>query len=261
MTMRVTPIECLADNYAYLLTCEASGDSVVIDPSESEPVLAAIARDKARVVAIWNTHHHYDHVGGNEEVLAKTGAKEIVAHASDKGRVPGQTRFIEEGDELSVGKVRVSVLHIPGHTTGAIAYVATAPDGGPSAVFTGDMLFLAGCGRIFEGTPAMMHTSLSKVAALAPDTLVYCGHEYTASNLKFAAHVEPDNAQVTARAERIAALRAAKKPTVPGVLRDELATNPFLRVDSTTIRKTLGIAPDASNADALGVIRKAKDSF
>jgi hydroxyacylglutathione hydrolase len=261
MTMRITPIECLSDNYAYLLTCDETGDSVVIDPSEAPPVLAAIEREKARVVAIWNTHHHFDHVGGNEEVLAKTGAKEIVAHASDKGRVPGQTRFIEEGDALSVGKVRVSVLHIPGHTTGAVAYVAAAPGGGPGAVFTGDMLFLAGCGRIFEGTPAMMHGSLSKVAALPEETRVYCGHEYTASNLKFAAHVEPDNAQVLARAERVGVARAAGKPTVPGVLRDELATNPFLRVASPTIRKTLGIPKDASDADALGAIRKAKDSF
>jgi hydroxyacylglutathione hydrolase len=261
MTMHIRAIECLSDNYAYLLTCDESGDSVVIDPSEAAPVLHAIEAAKAHVVAVWNTHHHFDHVGGNEEVRAKTGAREIVAHASDKGRVPGQTRFVEEGDELSVGKVRVAVLHIPGHTTGAIAYVATAPGDGPAAVFTGDMLFLAGCGRIFEGDPAMMHASLAKVAALPPDTRVYCGHEYTASNLKFAAHVEPDNAEVVARAEHVRAQRAAGKATVPGTLSDELATNPFLRVRSATIRKTLGIPAGASDADALGAIRKAKDVF
>jgi len=253
----VTPIPCLSDNYAYLVECEATGDAVVVDASEAAPVATALAEKIAagkKIVGIWSTHHHWDHVGGNEELAAKLGVKDVIGHASDKGRLSGQTRFVDEGDELKVGAITARILHIPGHTTGAIAYVLH--DGkGQGAVFTGDTLFLGGCGRLFEGTPEMMHTSLSKLARLAGDTRVYCGHEYTASNLRFAAHVEPGNARVRDRAARLA------KPSVPGTIAEELETNPFLRVDSAEIRATLGIAKDASPSSSLGAIRAAKDTF
>lgn len=250
--MIVTPIACLSDNYAYLVECESTGDAVVVDASEAAKVAAAIAGKK--IVGIWSTHHHWDHVGGNEELAAKLGVSDVVGHASDKGRLSGQTRFVDEGDELRVGAITARVLHIPGHTTGAIAYVLS--DGrGPDAVFTGDTLFLGGCGRLFEGTPEMMHASLAKLAELARDTRVYCGHEYTASNLRFAAHVEPGNAKVKERAAHLGA------PSVPGTIGEELESNPFLRVDSKEIRATLGIAADASPSAALGAIRAAKDSF
>jgi len=179
--------------------------------------------------------------------------REVAAHASDRGRVPAQTRFLETGDVVQVGNVRARAIHIPGHTLGAVAYVIERDDG--RAVFTGDTLFLAGCGRLFEGTPAQMHASLSSLAALADDTRVYCGHEYTASNLRFARHVEPSNPALDERE------RDVKVPSVPGTIASERATNPFLRVRSEEIRRTLGIVPNADDVTAFAAIRKAKDEF
>lgn len=261
MSFSVTPIPCLSDNYAYALVCEKTGALAIVDPSEAAPVaawLSAHAGDK-KLTAIWNTHHHPDHCMGNEELVAKYKPEYVAAHASDKGRVPAQTKYLNEGDSFDLGALNVSILHIPGHTTGAIAYVVR--DGDETAVFTGDTLFLAGCGRLFEGTPEMMHTSLQKLAKLAGDTKVYCGHEYTASNLKFALHVEPGNAAAKAKAATVADRRAKNQPTVPGTMAEELATNPFLRTDSAEIRGNLKIDASANGGEALGAIRKAKDNF
>jgi hydroxyacylglutathione hydrolase len=240
--MRVVPVPCLQDNYAYLVICEQTNECAVVDPSEAKPVLDAVAREKTKLVAVWNTHHHFDHVGGNEE-LAKTVAY-VSGHASDRGRIPAQTRFLEEGDVVQVGEVRARVLHVPGHTLGAMTYVVDDPKS--RSAFTGDTLFLAGCGRLFEGTPAMMHASLAKLAALPPDTRVWCGHEYTASNLRFAHHVEPDNADVQRAIEETTVTREAGRPTVPGTMARELATNPFLR---------------AKSVEELAARRSAKDTF
>ena len=260
--MKITAIPCLSDNYAYLIECELTGETALVDASEAAPVLAALeAAGVRKLGAIWSTHHHFDHVGANEAVASALGVRETWGHASDKGRIPGQTRFLEEGEIFALGAIRVEILHIPGHTTGAVAYVLSDGAKGSRAVFTGDTLFLAGCGRLFEGTPAMMHASLSKLAALAPDTHVYCGHEYTKSNLRFAAHVEPSNAAVRTRVEHADKLRSESAPTVPGTMADELETNPFLRVRSPEIRRTLGIAENASDAESLGAIRAAKDGF
>jgi hydroxyacylglutathione hydrolase len=257
--MRIVPVPCLKDNYAYLVVCERSGTAAVVDPSEAEPVLAASKREGVKLVSIWCTHHHLDHVGGNEGVVRAGGIAEVVAHVSDRGRVPEQTREVDTGDVVSVGTVQARIAHIPGHTLGAIAYVVD--QGGERAVFTGDTLFLAGCGRLFEGTPAQMHTSLATLAALSADTRVYCGHEYTAANLRFAAHVEPSNEAVASTARDVARAREAGRPTVPGTLARELQTNPFLRIGSPEIRRTLGIAPDADAVSALAAVRKAKDDF
>jgi hydroxyacylglutathione hydrolase len=257
--MRIVPIPCLKDNYAYLVVCEDSGKAAVVDPSEAEPVLAAVKREGVRLVAIWSTHHHLDHVGGNEGVVKAGGIEEVVAHASDRGRVPEQTRFVETGDVVGVGSVKARVTHIPGHTLGAVSYFVDVA--GQRAVFTGDTLFLAGCGRLFEGSPAQMHASLSTLAALPADTRVYCGHEYTAANLRFAHHVEPSNQAITEATSEVAREREAGRPSVPGTLARETATNPFLRVTSPEIRGTLGIARDADGATAFAAIRKAKDEF
>src|SRR5580698_11610818 len=163
--MRVIPVPCLSDNYAYLVTADGSDEALVVDPSESEPVIAALEREGLRLVAIVNTHHHPDHVGGNEGLCARFGALPVYAHHSDVGRVPAQTERVEEGRHLRVAGLDLDPLHVPGHTTGALAYVV---EGG---VFTGDTLFVAGCGRLFEGTPAMMHRSLSeKLGRLPPAT-------------------------------------------------------------------------------------------
>lgn len=260
--MRIVAIPCLKDNYAYLVICEITNEAAIVDPSEAEPVLRAVAEAGVTVRAIWNTHHHFDHVGGNEALAAHFKIDAVYGHASDKGRIPAQSRFLDEGDRVTLGtSIEASILHIPGHTTGAIAYVVTAKPDAPRAVFTGDTLFLAGCGRLFEGTPAMMHASLSKLAELPDDTRVHCGHEYTESNLRFAAHVEPGNQAIVAAQKQAADARGKGQPTVPGTMAGEKETNPFLRVGSQEIRRVLGISKDAGDAEALGAIRAAKDVF
>jgi hydroxyacylglutathione hydrolase len=263
--MSVLPIACLSDNYAYLLVDPETKEAAIIDASEAEPVLRAALENAGRsgdvkVVAIFSTHHHYDHVGGNEAVVERLGIERVYGHASDKGRIPKQTHYLDDGATFTLGSLLVRAIHIPGHTTGAVAYVVTREPHDP-IVFTGDTLFLGGCGRIFEGDPPMMHASLSKLAKLEGRTQVYCGHEYTESNLRFAAHVEPSNPAIAQARARASQLRKDGKPTVPATIAEELTYNPFLRVTSPEIRKTLGIAEGASGAEALGAIRKAKDTF
>jgi hydroxyacylglutathione hydrolase len=264
--MRVVPIPCLTDNYAYLVVCEETGEAAVVDASEAEPAFLAVKREGVKLVAIWSTHHHHDHVGGNEEIVRAGGIREVAAHASDRGRVPAQTRFVETGDVVSVGTIKATVMHIPGHTLGAVAYFIDAGDAGHAgdaerALFTGDTLFLAGCGRLFEGTPAQMHASLASLAALPPDTHVFCGHEYTAANLRFSRYVEPSNGALDEATRAVATAREAGQPSVPGTLARESATNPFLRAGSAEIRRTLGIAADADDIAAFAAIRRAKDEF
>lgn len=277
--MRIVPIPCLSDNYAYLLVCRETKEAAIVDVSEAGPVLAAIdqgagtqdsrrdlstlvhsSREDVRIVAILSTHHHHDHVGGNEEVRSKLGIDRVYGHGSDRGRIPGQTQYLQEDDTFEIGHLEVRALHIPGHTMGAVGYVVTHEPDDP-VVFTGDTLFVGGCGRIFEGDPPMMHASLSKLAALDPRTKVYCGHEYTESNLRFAAHVEPSNAAIVQARAKVAQLRKDGRPSVPSTIGEELSFNPFLRTQSAEIRQTLGIPKDASAAEALGAIRKAKDAF
>jgi hydroxyacylglutathione hydrolase len=264
--MKVTPVPCLRDNYAYLVHDDGSDVAAVVDPSEAEPVLRALAEHKLKLAAILNTHHHADHVGGNEE-LASRAAKApgvasvpIYGHASDRGRIPGQTQFLEHGQELEIVGLRARILHIPGHTRGAVAYVF----GDDDAVFTGDTLFASGCGRLFEGTPAQMYESLNvKLGELPDDTRVYCGHEYTANNLKFAASVEPGNDDVRAKAARVADMRERGEPTVPSTMADERRTNPFMRCASPEIIESVSgrLAGDTSPVAVLGAVRAAKDAF
>ena len=277
--MRIVPIPCLSDNYAYLLVCRETKEAAIIDASEAGPVLGAIDqgagtqdsrrdlaslanhnREDVRIVAILSTHHHHDHVGGNEEVRSKLGIDRVYGHASDRGRIPGQTQYLQENETFEIGRLKVRVLHIPGHTLGAVAYVVTHEPDDP-VVFTGDTLFIGGCGRLFEGDPPMMSESLSKLAALDPRTKVYCGHEYTESNLRFAAHVEPSNAAVAQARAKASQLRKEGRTTMGATIADELSYNPFLRTSSPEIRHTLGIPASASPAEALGAIRKAKDAF
>ncbi len=232
-------IPCLRDNYAYLVVCDKTMRCAIVDPSEVEPVLAAVKSAGLEPEAIWNTHHHPDHTGGNIGLCDALGIKDVVGHASDRGRIPRQSRFVEENDSFELGKVEVSILHIPGHTTGAIAYVLFN-DGDSPAVFTGDTLFIAGCGRLFEGTPAMMFDSMKKLAGLEDQTRVYCGHEYTRSNLEFAAHVEPANADITSATSSLVV------PSVPGRIATEKRINPFMR---------------STDVATLAARRTAKDSF
>ncbi len=251
--MRVIPVPCLSDNYAYLVARDGAKEAFVVDPSESEPVLAALAREGLTLVAIVNTHHHHDHVGGNQELREKLGPLPVYAHKSDVGRVPEQTAQVEEDQRFSVAGLELRPLHVPGHTLGAVAYVVE------DAVFTGDTLFVAGCGRLFEGTPAQMNESLAgKLGKLPPETRVYCGHEYTVSNLRFAAFAEPDNQAVVDKLEWAQAAREKGEGTVPSTIADELATNPFLRCERASIQKHF---PAASVDETFAAVRRAKDSF
>lgn len=255
--MRVVPVACLKDNYAYLVVT-GGGAAAVVDVSEAAPVRAALEHEGSAVEAIWSTHHHLDHVGGNADLVRDAKVGTVVGHVSDRGRIPALTRAVDTGDVVSVDDVSATCIHIPGHTLGAVAYFI---DGPVRVVFTGDTLFNAGCGRLFEGTPAQMFDSLRRLAALPSDTRVFPGHEYTESNLRFAAHVEPSNAEVRAAQKRASALRAKGEPTVGTTIEHELAVNPFLRVRSAEIRSTLRIPTDASDVDAFAAIRKAKDEF
>ncbi len=253
--LRVTPVPCLEDNYAYLLE-DGSGELAVVDASEAEPVLAALARTEGRLTAIFSTHHHHDHVGGNTELTRRYLDARVFGYETDKGRIPAQTEFLCDGQVFTWGATTFKALHIPGHTLGAVAYVA---DG---AVFTGDTLFLAGCGRLFEGTPPMMFRSLNEVLASLDDTIrVYCGHEYTLSNLAFAATVEPSNARIAERLARAREQRKVAEPTVGSPLREERQTNPFLRCDSSEIRATMKVGAAASAVEVFAALRRAKDTF
>jgi hydroxyacylglutathione hydrolase len=251
MSLRIERIPTLGDNYTYLLVCEQSGEAAVVDAPELEPVVRRVEAAGVSVRKILSTHHHPDHAAANPELAKRYGAP-VFGHRSDQDRLAGFTNGLEEGDTLTVGRESARILFIPAHTRGHIAYVFD----GAKAVFCGDTLFAAGCGRLFEGTPEMMFRAMEKLGALPGDTRVFCGHEYTAGNLRFAAHVEPDNAAVKAAVERVAKIRAkaAKdwhdatpaEMVVPTTVADEHATNPFMR---------------AGSIEELGRRRAAKDKF
>jgi hydroxyacylglutathione hydrolase len=244
-------IPCLSDNYAYLVK---SGDQcAVVDPSEAAPVKAALARKGWRLTHILNTHHHLDHCGGNLDLKRETGAT-IVGPAKDAARIPGIDLGVDEASGWEFDGRKVRVLEVPAHTRGAITFVI---DGN---AFTGDTLFLMGCGRLFEGDPQMMWTSLSKLMTLPDETKIFCGHEYTQSNGRFALTLEPGNQALQKRMEDVQAARAAGQPTVPATISLEKQTNPFLRPDSPEIRKSLGME-DANTVAAFGEIRARKDRF
>lgn len=256
VVMRITSIPCLKDNYAYLIEDKANQTCVIVDACEAEPVRGAIEDSGLRPLAILSTHHHWDHVGGNEALAKAYPGLRIYGHSSDKERLPAMTDAVDDGDTISLGSLKFRVRHIPGHTSGAVAYIVE------DAVFTGDTLFLAGCGRLFEGTPEQMHRSLNEVLApLGPEMRIFCGHEYTVSNLRFARHIEPDNQAVIERLAEAEAMRARGEITMGSTMAEELATNPFMRVDSATIRESVGLGPGASPSEVLGAVRRAKDEF
>jgi len=253
--MRVLPIACLSDNYAYLVIAEGRQEAVLVDAPEAEPILATLEREGLTLAAILATHHHGDHVGANDALVAKCGSLPVVGSQSDfdQRRIPAQTQGVSDGSTFDVAGLSFHCIHVPGHTLGAIAYVVE------DAVFTGDTMFVAGCGRLFEGTPEMMVVSLcDKIARLPQNTRVYCGHEYTVSNLRFAAAAEPENENVKHKLDVAREKRSRGEPTVPSTIEDELATNPFLRVDQPTIKAHF---QGENRADVLGKLRAAKDVF
>lgn len=255
MSLRVEIVPLLSDNYGYLLEDEATGSVGFIDPAEAGPVLERLGERGGRLDWILLTHHHGDHVAGVAELVAATGAR-VAGAAADAHRLPRLDRPLVEGDRLALGASTALVLATPGHTSGHISYLFEAT----GDLFCADTLFALGCGRVLEGDAATLWASLQKLAALPPTTRVWCGHEYTQSNARFALTIDPDNAALRARAEAVDRLRARGQPTVPSTIGEELATNPFLRAREPSIRRRLGLEA-ASDAQVFAAIRKAKDEF
>ncbi|MEI5686357.1 hydroxyacylglutathione hydrolase [Sphingomonas kyungheensis] len=240
MTLAIVRVPVLADNYAWLIHDPASGETVAVDPGEAAPVQAEAAARGWTIGQVWTTHWHPDHTGGNAALQAQ-GAR-IIGLAAEADKIRTLDATVGEGDRVRIGAVEAAVWHVPGHTAGHIAFHIEAAD----AIFTGDTLFALGCGRLFEGTPAEMFANMQRYATLPGATQVYCGHEYTESNGRFALTVEPDNAALVARMATVTAQRAAGEATVPTTIGVERATNPFLR---------------AADAEAFATMRAAKDSF
>ena len=247
--MQVIPVPCLSDNYAYLVV--QGRLAAVVDPSEADPVLRAIDEHGLKLTEIWLTHHHWDHVGGIEALVEECPIARVRGsrYDAEHQRIPRQTDALSDGDSFDFEGATVGIVEIPGHTLGAIAFITEGN------LFSGDTLFIAGCGRVFEGTMEMMSQSLAKLRSLPADTMIWCGHEYTVNNLRFARTIEPDNAEIARALEEAMSTREAKRFTVPGRLARELATNPFLRFDHPDVAG--GRDPVAS----FTAIRRAKDNF
>ncbi len=255
--LEIIPITALKDNYIWVLKNNKNRHAVIVDPSEPEPVLKFIKTEGLIPIAILITHHHWDHVGG---IAGLTSEYNLPVYTPKKELVKGSTKLLAEGDIVNLPELDLnfSVLDVPGHTAGAIAYYSE------KMLFSGDTLFTAGCGRLFEGTPEQMYRSLSKLKELPDDTLVYCGHEYTVSNLQFATSVEKNNKIIQKRLETAKKSRKGKKPTVPATLKIEKQTNPFLRceeksgVDAASLREGKKLA---DSIEVFATIRRWKDSF
>jgi hydroxyacylglutathione hydrolase len=251
--LQIHQFPCLDDNYGFLIHDPESGATATIDTPDAGEILRQAGVKGWRITDIWNTHWHPDHAGGNATIVAETGAR-VTGPAEVERIAASPDRIVSEGDGVKLGNLEARVLDVGGHTLGHIAYVFDAA----KVAFVGDALFAMGCGRLFEGTPQQMWTSLSKIAALPDDTTLYCAHEYTQSNARFAVTVDPENAALLARAGEVDRLRAVKRPTVPMTLRQEKATNPFLR--APLLKETLGKA-HAADWEAFAEVRKRKDNF
>jgi hydroxyacylglutathione hydrolase len=253
--LEIHQIPCLSDNYGYLIHDSDPGVTATIDTPEVAPIEAALAEKGWKLTHILNTHHHFDHAGGNEELKEKWGCT-IVGSREDADRIPGIDVKVGDGDSYQFGNHDVKVFDVSGHTIGHIAFYFPEAD----ALFCGDALFALGCGRLFEGSPAQMWTSLQKLIELPDATGVYCAHEYTQSNAAFALSVEPQNSALQQRSAEIDALRADNKPTVPSTIGVEKATNPFLRPMSEDLQANLNMS-GAALVDVFAETRKRKDSF
>jgi hydroxyacylglutathione hydrolase len=254
MALEIVTIPCLADNYAYLV--HGPDGTCLIDAPEAAPILAALDLRGWRLGTILLTHHHADHTQAVPAIRAATGAR-VMGPAAEAAKLPPLDHALADGEAGGEGAALTVALAVPGHTLGHMAY--HFPNAG--AVFTADSLMAGGCGRMFEGTPPVYWASLSRLAALPGDTRIYSGHEYTAANLRFAQTLEPDNPALTLRMLEVAAARAAGRPTVPSLVAEERATNPFLRAGMPAIRATLGVPEDAPAEAAFAAVRAAKDRF
>lgn len=251
--LEVHQFPCLSDNYGFLLHDPQSGETACIDTPDADAYLREAAAKGWQITHIWNTHWHPDHAGGNEAIKAATGCT-VIAPAAEKDKIAGIDRVVKQGDIVTLGDYEAKVIDVGGHTLGHIAYHLPAA----GIAFVGDSVFALGCGRMFEGTPPQFWASLSRIKALPPETLLYCAHEYTASNARFALHADPENKALQDYADAVTTARAADKPTVPTTLARELAANPFLRADDPAMQARWGGGDAVATFAAL---RSAKDNF
>lgn len=255
MDISVVPIPCLKDNYAYLVTRAGASDALVVDACESAPIERELVARGLTLRAILSTHHHRDHVGGNDELVKQYGVP-VLAHRSDMGRVPKLSHPLGDGESFEIAGFHGRAWHIPAHTRGALAYAFSG------VCFTGDTLFAGGAGRLFEGTPEELYRALYMVLGRMDGATVLCtGHEYTERNLEFAAFIEPDNASITTRLSVVRAARVRGEPTAVTTLSIERDTNPFLRADRPEVLARLGMSPGSPPAEVLRRLRELKDHF
>ena len=257
--MEIIRIPVLSDNYIFLMVDRDLQIAAVIDPAEAAPVLAELARYQVQLVSIFNTHHHGDHVGGNKELIAAFPDVCVYGGAEDRGRIPGQQVYLVDGDRVQFGDRVGEVFFIPGHTRAHIAYYfAPVEQDLPGELFCGDTIFAGGCGRLFEGTPAQMVGSMTKLRQLPDNTRIWCAHEYTLGNIKFAVTVDPDNQELQQRLVDVTAARNNSIPTVPTMLGIEKRTNPFLRWDVAALQASVD---SRDGVEAFARIRGRKDQF
>lgn len=253
--LEIAQIPVLQDNYLFLIHDPASGETGIIDPALEDETVDALGARGWQPSYIFNTHHHWDHVGANLALKKRYDLK-IIGPAADRDRIPGIDIAVGDGDKIYLGNHAAEILFVPGHTSGHIAYHFA----GEKALFCGDTLFAMGCGRLFEGTPDEMWSSLSRLMQLPDDTQVYCAHEYTLSNGKFALTVDPENLDLVARMQEVERLRAEGRPTVPTSIGAEKATNPFMRPTSESLQETVGML-GAPIPAVFAEVRKRKDNF
>lgn len=255
MTLMLTTVPCLTDNYAFIIGNPETREAAVVDVPEAGPINAALAAGNWTLTTVILTHHHDDHIQGLDDLVGRTGLH-VIGGAADAHRLPALHTAVSEGDTITVCGEDAQVMDVSGHTNGHIA-VHFAKSG---LAFTADSLMALGCGRLFEGTPAQMWQSLQKLRALPPETVICSGHEYTAANAAFAIALEPDNTQLTSRVQEITAARANGLPTVPSTLALEIQTNPFLRADVPALKTAIGMT-DADSTAVFTEIRGRKDKF
>jgi len=253
--MEITPIKCLQDNYSYIINDNSSKTIGVVDPSEALPIISFLNKKKLKLNYILNTHHHFDHIGGNDE-LKKLYKAKVVGFFGDKHRIPGIDITLKNNERWNFGNSVVKIMHIPGHTLGHICFFFEKE----KLVFTGDTLFSLGCGRIFEGDYKQMLSSLNKIKELPKNTNIYCGHEYTYKNAEFCMKYDNDNPELKKKFELVKKLRSKNLPTIPTILEDELRSNIFLRCDQNDLKIKLNME-NREDFEVFKKVRDLKDTF
>ena len=257
--MEIFRLKALSDNYIFLLYDSQSNTAAVVDPAQLKPVLEKLTELKAELIAIFNTHHHMDHVGANRQLMDKFPNITIYGGTEDRGRIPGQDVFLQAGDRVEFAGRTAEVFFVPGHTRAHIAYYFPPQKPGEKGdLFCGDTLFAGGCGRLFEGTPAQMVDSLSKIRSLPDDTRIWCAHEYTLNNLRFALTVDKNNLDLQNRYEQVKASRERGEATVPSILGVEKLTNPFLRWEQPGLQLAVN---SSDSVETFARVRQMKDKF